>query len=92
MGATGTWGRSVIRIPSGDVRDPLKRDVGKGARERALLGQIISPPPPGRTTLPTLMWWASLLFRVPMTWTAQVMWGPYGALQWALWAEASVRA
>ena len=49
-----------IRVPTGDITDPVKRDIEKTLRERRLLGIRQPPRRPvsaeGKETLSTLLW------------------------------------
>ncbi|DBA81753.1 hypothetical protein WJX77_006676 [Trebouxia sp. C0004] len=48
----------TLRIPTGDIQDPVKRDLEKSLRERQLLcpTRLRTPPVAGKHTLSTVMW------------------------------------
>lgn len=48
----------TLRIPTGDIQDPVKRDLEKSMRERQLLcpTRLRTPPVAGKQTLSTIMW------------------------------------
>ena len=48
----------TLRIPTGDIQDPVKRDLEKSYKERQLLHptRLRTPPVPGKQTLSTTMW------------------------------------
>ncbi|KAL3152201.1 hypothetical protein ABBQ32_001288 [Trebouxia sp. C0010 RCD-2024] len=48
----------TLRIPTGDIQDPVKRDLEKSQREREQLmpTRLRSPPVAGKETLNTVLW------------------------------------
>lgn len=48
----------TLRIPTGDIQDPVKRDLEKSLRERQLLcpTRLCTPSVAGKPTLSTVMW------------------------------------
>ncbi|KAK9829174.1 hypothetical protein WJX72_004311 [[Myrmecia] bisecta] len=48
--------RWAIRVPTGDIQDPLKRDLEKTMREKQLIGKRVRGPVPGKETLKVTMW------------------------------------
>ena len=48
----------TLRIPTGDLQDPVKRDLEKSLRERQLLcpTRLQTPPVAGKHTLSTVLW------------------------------------
>ena len=48
----------ILRIPTGDIQDPVKRDLEKSLRERQLLcpTRLRTPPIAGKPTLSTVLW------------------------------------
>lgn len=48
----------TLRIPTGDIQDPVKRDLEKSLREREQLmpTRLRSPPVAGKETLNTVLW------------------------------------
>ncbi len=55
---TGMCRQHTLRIPTGDIQDPVKRDLEKSLRERQLLcpTRLRTPPVAGKHTLSTVMW------------------------------------
>lgn len=47
---------ATIRVPTGDIRDPLKRDVLKPMYERAMMGGSVDSLPLGKHTLDNKDW------------------------------------
>lgn len=54
----GTCRQHTLRIPTGDIQDPVKRDLEKSLRERQLLcpQRLRTPPVAGKQTLSTVLW------------------------------------
>lgn len=50
--------RHVLRIPTGDIEDPVKRDLEKTMKERQLVAGAVQllPQSAGKPTLSTLLW------------------------------------
>ena len=48
----------TLRIPTGDIQDPVKRDLEKSLRERQQLmpTRLRTPPVAGKETLNTILW------------------------------------
>lgn len=48
----------TLRIPTGDIEDPIKRDLNKALKERQLVAGSQTPMPQslGKPTLSTLLW------------------------------------
>ena len=48
----------TLRIPTGDIQDPVKRDLEKSVRERQQLmpTRLRTPPVAGKETLSTILW------------------------------------
>lgn len=48
----------TLRIPTGDIQDPVKRDLEKALREREQLmpTRLRTPPVAGKQTLSTVLW------------------------------------
>ncbi|KAL6759315.1 hypothetical protein V8C86DRAFT_2577846 [Haematococcus lacustris] len=55
----------TIQIPTGDLRDPLKRDVLKPQHEAQLMGQTLPTEPLGKATLDNQMWDALHIHATP---------------------------
>jgi len=56
---------NTIKVPTGDIRDPLKRDMLKPLYERQLMGALPDPTPLGKSTLDPKAWSDLIIHATP---------------------------